>query len=55
MLCFIHCYYIFLFIIFRTNMKLINEILNEEDQILINNVHDHQSVFKPNRTCKYPY
>lgn len=37
-------------------MKLIDESetdIEEENQAIINNVHDYHSVFKPNRTCKY--
>lgn len=32
-----------------------NEIYNDDDNqtVIINNVHDYHSVFKPNRTCKY--
>jgi hypothetical protein len=43
------------FIIFRTNMKLIDESetdIEEDTNTVINNVHDYHSVFKPNRTCK---
>lgn len=38
-------------------MKLIdeNEIDVEDDNSIINNVHDYHSVFKPNRTCEYSY
>lgn len=43
------------FIIFRSNMKSINEILNENNQILINDNPDCQSAFIPNRTCKYNF
>lgn len=46
------------YIIFRTNMKLIDESetdIDDENQTVINNVHDYHSVFKPNRTCKYIY
>lgn len=49
---------IFIYIIFRTNMKLIDESetdIDDENQTVINNVHDYHSVFKPNRTCKYSY
>lgn len=48
----------FIYIIFRTNMKLIDESetdIDDENQTVINNVHDYHSVFKPNRTCKYSY
>lgn len=37
-------------------MKLIDESetdIDDENQTVINNVHDYHSVFKPNRTCKY--
>lgn len=37
-------------------MKLIDESetdIEDENQSVINNVHDYHSVFKPNRTCKY--
>jgi len=39
-------------------MKLIDESetdIDDENQVVINNVHDYHSVFKPNRTCKYSY
>lgn len=50
--------YSLIHIIFRTNMKLIDESetdIDDENQTVINNVHDYHSVFKPNRTCKYSY
>lgn len=48
----------FICITFRTNMKLIDESetdIDDENQTVINNVHDYHLVFKPNRTCKYCY
>lgn len=44
-----------IFVIFRPNMKSINEILNENNQILTNDIPDCQSAFIPNRTCKYSF
>lgn len=48
--------FMYLFIIFRANMKLIDESetdIEEDTNTVINNVHDYHSVFKPNRTCKF--
>lgn len=39
-------------------MKLIDESeteIDDDNQAIINNVHDYHSVFKPNRTCVYYY
>lgn len=47
-----------MFIIFRTNMKLIDESeteIEDDGHTIISNVHDYHSVFKPNRTCMYNY
>ncbi|XP_008187002.1 katanin p80 WD40 repeat-containing subunit B1 isoform X1 [Acyrthosiphon pisum] len=41
----------------KTNMKLIDESetdIDDENQTVINNVHDYHSVFKPNRTSFKP-